>query len=104
MCVCLWQLYWDVISQGRMVFVKIASKKKSKQNGRNDVSGTTLDQSLPWLLTPSVPPGSRPGLSLARGQTDRQRVSQTLRMPTESAPVPVIAEQGELVIKRCSLC
>lgn len=37
-------------------------------------------------------------------QTDRQRASQTLRVPMESAPAPVIAGQGELVVKRHSLC
>lgn len=73
-----------------MVFVKIASKKKSKQNGRNDVSGTTLDRSLPRLLAPSAPPGPRPGLSLARGQTDRETdktkgVANSLRADGEHA-------------------
>lgn len=74
MCVCL--LYWEAISQLSMVFVKITSKK-SKQNGRNDVSSTALDESLLWLLAPSAPPGPWPGLGLAWGQADRLRVSQT---------------------------
>lgn len=76
-----------MISQGSMVCVKIASKNKSQQNGRNEVSGTTLGPSLPWLL---VPPGSRPGLGLAWGQTDRQRLLQTLCVPVANAPVPMI--------------
>lgn len=84
---CLWALYWAVISQGSMVCVKIASKNKSQQNGRNEVSGTTLGPSLPWLL---VPPGSWPGLGLAWGQTDRQRLLQTLCVPVANVPVPVI--------------
>lgn len=41
-CVCLWQLYWDVISQGSMVFVKIASKKN-----QNKMVGMML-AAQPW--------------------------------------------------------
>lgn len=65
----------------------------------------------PW---PKVCPGfSHPLRLLGPGQgsvwhrdrqTDRQRASQNLRVPMESAPVPVIAGQGQLVVRRCSLC
>lgn len=90
-CVCL--LYWDAISQLSMVFVKITSKK-SKQNGRNDVSSTALDESLLWLLAPSVPPGPWPGLGLARGQADRLRVLQTCRRAVGSVLVPMGAARA----------